>query len=369
MKFTRIAHVTTVHSRYDTRIFLKECRSLANAGYFVDLIVADGKGEELKDSVRISDVGAPIDRIDRIRNVSERVFQKAKAIDADLYHLHDPELLPIGIRLKKIGKPVVFDAHEDLPKQILNKAYIAKPIRPLLASAVSLYENYSCRKMNGVVAATPSIREKFKNINANSIDINNYPLKDELAPTASSWLAKRKQVCYIGGMTAIRGVETVVTALQTVKTGARLQLGGLFEEPTTEAACKRNQGWSYVDHLGFLSRDDVRKLMEESVAGIVTFYPAPNHINSQPNKMFEYMSAGIPVIASNFPLWREIIEGNKCGICVNPKNPIEISEAIDYLINNLEVAEQMGRNGRNAIDNRYNWEKEAGKLIEFYDRI
>jgi glycosyltransferase involved in cell wall biosynthesis len=113
----------------------------------------------------------------------------------------------------------------------------------------------------------------------------------------------------------------------------------------------------------------VAKILENSLAGIVTFLPSPNHLEAQPNKMFEYMSAGIPVIASDFPLWREIISGNDCGLLVNPLKPLEIAGAIDYLVNNPAEAKRMGRNGRLAVIEKYNWPMEEKKLLRFYDSI
>ncbi|MBD3768073.1 MAG: glycosyltransferase, partial [Gammaproteobacteria bacterium] len=100
--------------------------------------------------------------------------------------------------------------------------------------------------------------------------------------------------------------------------------------------------------------------------GLVTFLPAPNHIDAQPNKMFEYMSAGLPIITSIFPLWREIVEGNQCGLCVDPLDPQAIGEAIQYLIDNPVEAEQMGKNGRQAVEQKYNWTIEEQKLLDLY---
>ena len=361
----KVVHLTSVHPRYDTRIFLKECRSLANRGYSVCLIVADGRGDDLQKGVSIYDVGVPMGRLNRMFRTTRRVLEKAKTLDADIYHLHDPELIPIGLKLKQLGKTIVFDAHEDFPKQLIGKPYLNKPARHILARAFALYEKMACRRLDAIVAATPFIRDKFLHINPNSIDINNFPILGELV-SGTDWSRKRKSVCYIGGIAGIRGIREVVTAIESVTSGARLQLGGRFSEPAVEAKVKQYPGWARVDELGFLDRARVRDILAQSMAGLVIFHPLPNHIDAQPNKMFEYMSAGIPVIASHFPLWRSIIEGNNCGICVDPMNPGEIAEAIDFFVNNPKKSQEMGVNGQRAVHNLYNWSIEEKKMIDLY---
>lgn len=363
-----IVHLSSAHPRQDTRILVKMCCSLVVANYHVSLVVADGKSDEVHKGVHIHDVGASRGRFDRIKNAPGRVFQNAFALQADLYHLHDPELIPIGLKLKRMGKRVVFDSHEDVPKQLLSKPYLNKPLLWALSKAFGAFESRACRSFDGVIAATPFIREKFLAINPHTVDINNFPILGEL-DSAVPWAGKHAEVCYVGGIGANRGIRETVAAMALVESGARLNLGGHFASSALGAEMKATSGWARVNELGFVDRVGVRNIFSRSVAGLVTLHPQPNHIDAQPIKMFEYMSAGLPVIASNFPLWRDIIEANDCGLCVNPLDTAAIAKAIDYLVTHPDEARRMGENGRRAVLEKYNWAIEEAKLLCFYKQI
>lgn len=361
-----IFQITSAHNREDTRIFLKMCTSLALQGHQVTQVVADGRGDECRNGVQILDVGASKGRIDRILNAPKRIFAKTKSLDADLYHLHDPELIPFGLKLKRLGKRVVFDFHEDVPKQLLSKPYLNKGVLWVLSKAFALFESYASKRFDGVIAATPFIRDKFLAYQLNTIDINNFPMLDELI-TEVAWADKQAEVCYVGGIAKIRGIVEVCQAMDLLQSNAKLNLCGFFSETGLEQTVKTLPGWNRVNDHGYVDRAGVRDILSRSVAGLVTLQPVVNYIDALPIKMFEYMSAGIPVIASDFPLWREIIEGNSCGLLVDPLNPRAIAQAIDYLVMHPEEARRMGANGRKAVEQRYNWAIEQKKLFDFYE--
>lgn len=365
----KICHLTSVHKRNDIRIFIKQCLSLSKK-FNTSLIVADDLSDEKNNGIHIYDVGKETGRIRRVLVTTNKIYQKALTIDADIYHLHDPELLLIALKLKRKGKKVVFDAHEDVPKQILSKPYLNSFKAKTMSIMVATYEKYVCKKLDFILTATPFIRDKFKKINQNVVDINNYPILSELHSDETNWNEKKLEVAYVGGISEIRGIIQVISALEYCqRDNPFLHLVGQFSEKDTENKAKELPSFNKVIEHGFKDREEVKTILSRSVAGIVTFLPAPNHIDSQPNKMFEYMSAGIPVVASNFPLWKEIIEKNECGICVNPNNPQEIAEAIEQLFSNLDLAKKMGGNGRSAVIKKYNWKQEEKKLLDTYNKL
>jgi len=362
----KICHITTVHPRFDTRIFHKELYSLSKFFNDICLLVADGKGNEIKDNIAIFDIGKPSDRKKRMFKSLFKVYKQAIAINADLYHFHDPELIPVGLRLKKTGKVVIYDIHEDVPRQILSKDYIKPFFRAIISKSFEIFENWAVKKFDAIITATPHIRNRFKKLNPNTVDINNFPKLDELYEPVD-WVNRKNEICYIGGISRIRGIVELVKALEYVNT--TLHLAGNFESEKLKKEVMSLKGWKKVRYYGFVDRSKVKEILKNVKIGIVTLHPSQNYIYSLPVKMFEYMSAGIPVIASNFLLWREIIEKNNIGICVNPLNPKEIAKAINTLLNNDSLTREMGLKARKLVEEKYNWENEEKKLITLYSTI
>lgn len=359
----KICHLTSVHPRIDTRIFHKQCKTLLNAGYDVSLVVQNDR-DEVIDGIQILAIDTPKNRIERMTRTTRQVYRRAMECDADIYHFHDPELIPVGLKLKRKGNKVIYDVHEDVPRQILSKAWIPSPLRKTISWMVERIENYAAKRFDSIVTATPYIRDRFLKINSKSVDVNNFPLLSELHIPSADWNNKEKLVCYIGGIGRVRGIQEMVQAI--AMTNYSMLLAGDFESSAEREKAIQGEGWHQVMELGHINRTEVKAVLSRTMAGLVVLHPIVNYIDALPVKMFEYMSAGIAVIASHFPLWREIIEGNNCGICVDPLDINDIANAINRIMENPELAKQMGTNGREAVERKYNWEQEGKKLLGIY---
>ena len=363
----RVCHVTSVHTAKDSRIFYKECVSLSQE--YEVFLIAPNVQDEYTDGVHIVGVPLPQSRVRRMFSL-RRVLRKAIDVDAVVYHLHDPELMRLGTKLLRRGKKVVFDSHEDVPAQILVKEYLPKWIRKPLSDLYAAVEVFHLRRYTALVSVTPSIVERLERINQETVMITNFPIISELAHNQSDNSQRRGYVCFAGGINKRYLHHVVISSLE--QTTARYLLAGPAY-PSYLDFLKSLKGWSRVDYLGVLDYKEVSDLYSKSFAGIVLLDYCPNVGYHRGTlgvlKMFEYMFAGIPVIATDFDIWKEIIEGNNCGVCINPHDPEAIAEAINFYYNNPDIAKEQGENGRKAVLTKYNWKTQEKELLALYKRI
>lgn len=364
----RVVHMTSVHRPDDARIFLKECRTLAAAGYEVHL-VAPTASNSFRDGVSSWGTPRPTSgsRLARMTSTVLHVCRRARALKPDLYHFHDPEIMPAALLFARLGSPVVYDVHEDLVATIPDKAWIHPSLRAPVADLVARIEPAAANQLAAAVTATPAIEERFAGCKCDVVTVNNYPRLTEFQDVPQCDVGGNRAVCYVGGLTEIRGIEVMIEAI--AKTDVRLLLAGSFEPDSFGDRMRALAGWARVEALGQVGRSELTNIFGRATAGIVVFQPAANHVRSQPTKLFEYMAAGLPVVASNFPLWHRIIESHRCGICVNPEDSDALAEAIRWLASHPVEARQMGENGRRAVRSVYNWEAEGRKLTALYERI
>ena len=362
----RVCHVTSVHSRYDVRIFQKECRSLAKNGYEVYLVVNDRKGDEIIDGVQIISTGyLPSGRISRFLLTKRKIKKKLGKTDAQIYHFHDPELLPLASALARKGKKVIFDSHEDVPEQIKDKEWLPRSIRKTVSSVYSLYEKHALKKYNAVISVTPHIVERLGKYNKNTIMLTNYPILGE--PPADR-LPERK-ICFAGGIEAQWNHDKIIEAMGKIKDTSYVLAGRGSREYLDYL--KSFKEWENVIYLGKIPFEKVKNIYSRCMAGIALNYSrqAEGQGTLGNTKLFEYMEAGLPVICTDYTLWKEIVNKNQCGIVVSPFDSTKIAEAIQYIIDNPETAMEMGKNGRAAAEREYNWNTQEKKLLALYNAV
>lgn len=363
----KVCHITSAHSKQDVRIFHKECVSLSKAGYDVTL-VQQGTHYE-KDGVHLVGFGEiPTSRIRRMLFGAKIAYRKALEVNADVYHLHDPELLPYGLKLKKKGKKVIFDSHEHTAEAIYEKEWLPKFLRSAVYTVYAAYQKKICKQLDAVISVTPNIIAYFQKINPNTVQVANYPVFKEPCAAPSP---KQSRVVFAGGISDQWNHHTLLNALDKVPECGYC-LCGIASESYLEQL-KTYPAWQKVNYLGKIPHSKVADELAVSMAGIALLQPGRNtdwdNGTIGNTKIFEEMLAGLPVICTDFVLWKEFVQRYHCGICVKPDDAEQIASAIRYLLEHPEEAKQMGENGRRAVKEEFNWGVEETKLLALYKDI
>jgi glycosyltransferase involved in cell wall biosynthesis len=359
----RVCILTTAHQANDVRIFFKECRSLVEAGYEVYLIASHHK-EETVDGVKIIPLNTREDRAYRFLVKGWKALWKAIMLRADIYHFHDPDLIFGGVILKLLGKKVIYDVHEDVPKDILSKEWIgSKGVRRFVSLVFGAILKFSCLFFDRIIAATPSISKGFsQNKTITLRNVPNVSLIDSIKP--EPFIKAKPSVIYAGGLTKIRGISEIIKAMEILDGLVELWLLGWWEDADYERECRNSSGWKHVKYFGARELTQTYSIMKQADIGIVNFLAIPNSIESLPNKAFEYLNCSLPVIMSEFTYWKDIF-GN-CAVFVDPTKPDNIAKNIKALVENHQQRTELILEGRKLIENEYSWESESKKLIELY---
>lgn len=358
-----IVHVSSVHGWKDTRIFLKMCQSLADEGLKVALVVLapELNEPEVKCHGNVVVHQLPASSIPgRLRRATigaARVMRRAISLKSKVIQIHDPELIPFLLLARVTGHKTIFDVHEDFIAQNDGR-YWARGWRRYPVGAIAIVlKAMSNLASTRIIVATKAIANGYPGHKVSII--NNYPITGELtAPINALPIDQRaKRGIYVGGISNIRGLSEVVKAISLTADIEGLDLVGPIDRQGFESELKALSGWQKVKYHGVCSRFEVAKLLSQARFGVVTFHPLPNHIDAQPNKLFEYLSAGLPVLHSNFLLWCNITKPAGVGQAVDPLNPDDIAQGISKI---LKLTENNSISSRacELISTAYSWNAE-----------
>lgn len=358
-----ICHVTTVHPAMDSRIYLRECVSLADAGYSVHLVAPGRPGQPAitHPGICVHLVNQPRSRLLRMLLGPWNALRAARRTGACLWHLHDPELLPLAVLLSTMSSArVVYDAHENLPQDIAAKSWLPAALRPLIARAAAMAEHVLSSRIDAVVAATETIADRLRRANACTRVVRNFPraASAQVPPTTDVFAV------YAGLLSRRRGLFQMLEACH--REAMPLRLVGHFVDEATEREARSHPGWRNVDHVGRVAPDEVFPRLVGASAGLCLLEPDAAHDDALPTKVFEYMQAGVPVIASGLRLTRAIVDKHGCGICVDYADVDALQAALATLRNDPLQRQRMGDAGRVAALTDYRWEDEADVLKALY---
>lgn len=369
-----VCHVCNGHLATDGRVYEKECVSLAEEGYEVHLIAAsEQKLTYVERGVVIHPIAIPLSRKDRFIRIN-RIAKIAQSIGADLYHVHEPDIL-IPLLFHVLPKPVIWDAHEPYWLYLIDRPWIPAPLSKIIAGFWNMTEKLALRKCSAVITVTEQIAKHYREMHDSTIVLHNYPLLSRVLDERSNVI--RDNTCvYTGSITHIHGLHQAIRALGILKSRGILVnlkiagypgndriLGELF------SLAEDNQISNQIDYLGVLSREETVNLQRQSSIGINLSLPHPGTELGLPTKMFEFLAAGIPIIYSAVPHWEALFDGCSVGIAVDSSDPEQIADALEKLVTDNNIARRFGSNGLRLLQKKLNWDVEFPKLQNLYQEV
>ncbi len=365
----KLVHLTTVHRPTDGRI-TKECQALAEAGHDVTLI-APRIASATSTTFRIALHPPAKTRLGRMAVGSARATLQVWKLKPRVCHFHDPELIPYGVILSLLGIKVIYDVHEDYSQAFRRKHWLPKRSRLVISRLVGLVEQFAARFFSGIVAATPTIAERFSSRNA--VVVQNYPKtvpgsRDSVRPPVTRGT---RYVVYVGGLSELRGATEMVDAIALVSRvhDCKLVLAGEFASSQLETHLRSRPGWRQTEFLGWITPTQRDEILRKAAVGLVILKPHQSYVESHPTKLFEYMMAGVPVVCSDFPSIRSVVQSTGCGLLINPDDVMSISLAIGHILDHPEEASLMGSRGQEAVHNTYNWSTQEARLLKLYESL
>lgn len=367
METFEILHVSTVHQRYDTRVVYRECGGLAKHGYSVTLFVADGQPDQiLFDRMKIHSVSKlPKNRLNRFFISGFKMFLAARKHPAKICHFHDPEWIFFAWLLTFFKKSVVYDVHEDYTNVILNRGWIPNFAKPAISKTYKAIENTLCRRFSAIITVTDTLIEKLKRFNP--VLVRNYPdLEIYPHPTQLSDSPKYDAI-YVGSISIERGINVMIDSAKIVKSIVpefQLHLAGDIDSSELHALISNS---SFITYHGKVKQDELTSLLSLSKVGLAVLQPLPRYMVAFPTKIFEYMASGAYVVASNFPVYKDIIGENSYGECVDPEDSSKIAESI---LRGLSIhSPRVRQESAIRVQKLFSWQTELNKLESVYRAI
>ena len=373
----KICHLTTVHPAKDARIYYRMCLGLAAKQIATTLIAP----EPFKDErfLRASSWNRRLGHASRPRRVGI-ALRAALAENSDLYHFHDPELIPMALTLKALrpSSAVVYDVHEDYPSMMQHKYWLPESLRPVASTGVTMAHWLAGKFLDGIITADTAVEQDFTRFAAGKIFcFYNFPTLALFGSPTAEPVAIPADLVYLGGISERSGIYVVLDALRLLRDrdGLRptLRLAGYTDGQQGRRAMDeaiRARGLArQIEFHGRLAHDQVPNWLRAGRIGLVPLQQIDKFLKNIPSKMFEYWAVGLPVIASDLPPARRFVTPGENGLLFTPGDAVSLASAIQRLLETPQTALAMGSAGRRQVESDWNNEAQIDGLIDFYQRI
>lgn len=371
-----VCMLTTSHPPYSPRIFDRESKSLNRNGYSVSIIApSDRKEKKEVDGINIITVKKPSEKYLHFITMY-RIFKAGLKQKCDVYHCHEPGSLLICIILKLIKKNnVIYDAHEHYPSLIAENALFPNYTKKMIEFFLDNIERNLCKSSDKIITVNHTLKTRYDVYKPTTI-LYNVPPLNIFSPKNTEKSAKT--IIYTGNVNKKRGLDFLLHSLHIIKNDhqdVKLLIVGSISDTNefktwVESYINDNNLTENFQLTGWVPYEELVEYTQNSTLGVILFQPTYyNNIIGLPNKLFEYMACQIPVVASNLPEIRYVIEDVHCGFLVDPTNSNDIAKAICSIIENPDEAKVMGYNGRKAVEEIYNWENMEKRLLKLYGEL
>jgi glycosyltransferase involved in cell wall biosynthesis len=358
-----------------SRLFYRQCLYLAALGHHVTLICPAGKRETIR-KVAIRKYFSRNGALWRLL-CSPLIIVPALRANADLYHVHSIQLIPVGLFLKLVfRKRIVYDSFEDFPSMILLKSKVPSSLRVSLSRLVYHVEQIAGDVFDGIVTADPAVMRMYHSVRAKKLVYYNFPCLDLFRQGESASSPKEYDIVYSGGISERAGSFVLLMAIRRLAdTGlrARVLIFGYSDNSDVVRRLKAEACKLKIDNClcirGPVRPEEVPRLLRLAKIGVVPLQPIPKFMKNIPSKLFEYWACGLATVAGDLPPIRPFFRNCEYGFRVNPTDPDAYAEAFSRLLRNPAELELMGRRAKLAVATRLNSHREGARLIDLYQRI
>lgn len=370
----KVCHFSSVHTTTDTRVFARECVSLAK--HFKVTLIAIGNNSGIHQGVSVIAIPKPQSRIIRLMVTTFKVFFRALKVNASVYHIHDAEMIPFALVFRLMGKKVIYDVHENTYHDIRIKTWIPKPLKWILGNSYRILEWLAAKSMHTIlVIAKPEFAKQF--VTGNYTIIQNFADVNFLKQyrVESRAAIKENTLFYIGTLyDTYYNIDKIVEAVYLLKRQGLIvhcKIAGYYGSmlaSRTQKLAFFAEVKDQLEFLGYISQEKGYQLSQQCKVGLCLKDQPEEILVSHERKFFEYMAIGLPILCCDSIIYKDVVSKFNLGLCADLQDAEAIASALKELFTQMDLDKLM-QNNIGAAENDYNWVKDEKNLIHLYHSL